>query len=82
MATCSGGPFASFNDDEFNDIVTKMWQIPKDQRNKHFCDYLKEKSLPGDFETLDKKSLARILGNFYVEARNALSMEITTRSQC
>lgn len=79
MASCSGGPrpkrFASFNDDEFNDIV-----INKDAENTKkstkqattiFREYLSEKSLPVDFESLDKQTLAKILGKFYVEARKA-----------
>ena len=65
--------FASFDDEEFNDLITSKDAENTKKSTKQavgvFREYLREKSLPGDFETLDKQTLAKILGKFYVEAR-------------
>ena len=74
-ATTATSRFASLNADEFDLIL-----LNKDAENTKkatrqavaiFRDYLKEKSLPGEFETLDKLALGSVLAKFYVEVRRS-----------
>ena len=79
MAPCSGGPINTQKVSTMTNLrISQLKKTQKTHKQKStkqalavFRDYFREKSLPIEFETFDKQSLANILGKFHVEARNA-----------
>ena len=73
MAASREGRFASLTDQEFESILENKNAENTKKATKQavtlFREYLREKGLPSEFESLDKPSLATTLGKFYVEAR-------------
>ncbi|XP_033756252.1 uncharacterized protein LOC117338997 [Pecten maximus] len=66
--------FASLNDENINKLMTEKDSIntrrATDSAVKMFKEYLKEKNVAEDVETLDSTELDKLLGKFYLEARN------------
>ena len=65
--------FASFDDNEFDGILQDRNALNTKRATKQAAnilkEYIAEKNLQLDLETVDKKTLASVLAKFYVEVR-------------
>ena len=76
--------FTSFDEKEFDEILKNKDALNTKKATKNavtiFRDYLMEKGLDVDIETVDKKTLSSVLARFYVEVRRTDGTHYKTTS--